>query len=370
MRHKWLLHCLIALTWNCYKLSGYLMSPRLFSLQYTPRIYQRRLLLSQTTEQVLDDKVEEEENTTKLFNKQASAATPAARNPQQPEYTTPKSNDNNDDNATKSSGVGSKIYLKGLPWKASESEIRDFFKDCGTIVSCELPIDAIGRPSGTAYINFASRSDLTAALALNGTTWPNTNRWLEIIEVAGERPEGCDTVFVGNLPWNVTEQQMRTIFGELGEVVSVHLENIRAGFAHVQFRTGNDTEKAVQLAGTDINGRALQVNYAFLRKRKRKRKSFGVELSTSRNNKKEEFAGGVSSSLSESEYVSISAGRKAHKIYVKGLPWKASESEIRDFFKDCGTIVSCELPIDAIGRPSGTAYISFASRSDLTVLWL
>jgi RNA recognition motif-containing protein len=39
-----------------------------------------------------------------------------------------------------------------------------------------------------------------------------------------------------------------------------------------------------------------------------------------------------------------------HKIYVKGLPWLASEAEVKDFFKGCGKITSVELPMGDDGR--------------------
>ena len=38
------------------------------------------------------------------------------------------------------------------------------------------------------------------------------------------RPEGCDTVFVGNLPWDVDEDSMREIFKSAGEISSVRCE--------------------------------------------------------------------------------------------------------------------------------------------------
>jgi nucleolin len=34
------------------------------------------------------------------------------------------------------------------------------------------------------------------------------------------------------------------------------------GFAHVQFSDGASTDEAVKMAGTDINGRAIRVDYA------------------------------------------------------------------------------------------------------------
>ncbi len=178
-----------------------------------------------------------------------------------------------------SDGKEHKIYVKGLPWLASEAEVRDFFKGCGTILSTECPMGEDGRSSGTAFVKFSKRSELDAAVALDGQLWPGTERWLKIQEGAdkpnrssfggaevGERPEGCDTVFVGNLPWDVEEEQMREIFSAAGEVSSVRFATGEdggfRGFGHVSFYDGNHVDEAVKLAGTQLNGRAIRVDFA------------------------------------------------------------------------------------------------------------
>lgn len=188
--------------------------------------------------------------------------------------------------ATPSAGVF-KIYVKGLPWTASDAEVRDFFKGCGKVTECELPLDGDGRSSGTAYVKFADKNALDAAMALDGQTWPGTSRWLKILESndkgnpksfggpAGERPENCDTVFVGNLPWDVTEEQMKELFASAGEISNVRFatgeDGSFRGFGHVQFYNGEDTVAAVKLTGTPLNGRGVRVDYA----PPRNRESFG-----------------------------------------------------------------------------------------------
>ncbi len=175
-------------------------------------------------------------------------------------------------------GKEHKIYVKGLPWLASEAEVKDFFKSCGTIVSTECPMGEDGRSSGTAYVKFSKRSELDAALAMDGQTWPGTERWLKIQEgfdkpdrrsmggESGPKPEGCDTVFVGNLPWDVEEENMREIFAAAGEISSVRFamgeDGAFRGFGHVSFFDGNCVDEAIKLAGTQLNGRAIRVDYA------------------------------------------------------------------------------------------------------------
>jgi nucleolin len=222
-----------------------------------------------------DDDEEEEEEEKEVAKKPAKKAAPPVAK------TAPAA-------AGDEGGDVHKIFVKGLPWTAVEQEVRDFFADCGSIVQCELPLAEGGRSSGTAFVTFAARAGLDAALSLDGQTWPETERWLKIQEATvrpdrrfmdaapGARPDGCDTVFVGNLPWDVTEEQMREIFGAAGEISSVRFamnqeDGTFRGFGHVSFYAGEDAEAAVKLAGTQLSGRGIRVDYA----PPRERKSFG-----------------------------------------------------------------------------------------------
>ncbi len=74
-------------------------------------------------------------------------------------------------------------------------------------------------------------------------------------------------IYVGNLPFSVTEESVRTLFSQHGVVESVALINDRdtgqpRGFGFVEMpRT--DAARAIQgLNGQDMGGRALKVNEA------------------------------------------------------------------------------------------------------------
>jgi nucleolin len=173
-------------------------------------------------------------------------------------------------------GEGTKIYVRGLPWRASEEEVREFFVACGKgPVSIELPLMDDGRSSGSAIIDFSSTDDAAAAIELNGNDFQG--RWLSIKystpkAITGPREPskkeaGCMTVFIGNLPWDVDEDTIREVFGECGEIASVRFSTDREtgdfkGYGHVEFTQTEATDKAVALAGTEIMGRAVRVDFA------------------------------------------------------------------------------------------------------------
>jgi cold-inducible RNA-binding protein len=74
-------------------------------------------------------------------------------------------------------------------------------------------------------------------------------------------------IYVGNLSYETTENDLTTLFEQVGQVESVNIITDRdtgrsKGFGFVEMGSG-DAEKAIaQFNGTEISGRALTVNEA------------------------------------------------------------------------------------------------------------
>ena len=75
-------------------------------------------------------------------------------------------------------------------------------------------------------------------------------------------------LYVGNLPFSATEDQLRTLFGKHGDVQSVSVISDRdtgrpRGFGFVEMADAGGAQNAIQaLDGTDFGGRDLRVNEA------------------------------------------------------------------------------------------------------------
>ena len=177
--------------------------------------------------------------------------------------------------------------MRGLPWAADEEAVRHFFRECGSIVSCELPLNDMGRSSGTAFVVFSSSAEADAACQLDGNNFTDSERWLKITPAfdkpakkhvtgapTGPCPDNCDTVFVGNLSWSVEESNVREVFADCGTITDVRWGLDRdtgdfKGFGWVQFAEGKEAvEAAVKLHGADCAGRAMRVDFAPPRERK------------------------------------------------------------------------------------------------------
>lgn len=101
---------------------------------------------------------------------------------------------------------------------------------------------------------------------------------------AGERSLSVATkIYVGNLSYETTEDQLRAVFADVGEVDSVTLITDRhsgrsKGFAFVEMSNDEEAKTAItQLNGKEIDGRTMNVSEA--RPREDRRPSSGFSRS-------------------------------------------------------------------------------------------
>ncbi len=77
-------------------------------------------------------------------------------------------------------------------------------------------------------------------------------------------------LFVGNLPYTMTDDQLRALFAAIGEVTEVNividkLNNRSRGFGFVTMKNDTDLAAALALDGTDQGGRNMVVKEALPR---------------------------------------------------------------------------------------------------------
>jgi len=75
-------------------------------------------------------------------------------------------------------------------------------------------------------------------------------------------------LFVGGLPWRMTNEELKEMFEEAGEVTDAFIPRDREtgrsrGFGFVEFATAEAAQAAVEkFDQMDYDGRALNVNFA------------------------------------------------------------------------------------------------------------
>lgn len=166
------------------------------------------------------------------------------------------------------------IFVGGLSYNATEDDLNNLFAPCGEIEALRLLYDQNGSSKGIAFVKFFGSEGVSKALQLNGSQ--HLGRTLRINmssdKPTGDRPQprgnsdNSTTIFVGSLSYNSTEDSIRSFFGTCGDIKAVRVamdpEGNPKGFAHVEFFAADGVEKAVQLNGSDLDGRNIKVDHA------------------------------------------------------------------------------------------------------------
>ncbi len=94
------------------------------------------------------------------------------------------------------------------------------------------------------------------------------------VPVQGVQPNFCErflymakSIYVGNLPWAATEDQIKELFAGFGNVLSVKLVNDREtgrarGFGFVEMEDSEADAAIEALDGKPFGGRTLRINEA------------------------------------------------------------------------------------------------------------
>ncbi|KAJ2991907.1 hypothetical protein HDV02_003391 [Globomyces sp. JEL0801] len=172
------------------------------------------------------------------------------------------------------------VFVGNLSWNVTEDMLAEVFAECGEVGSTRIITDRdSGRSKGFGYVEFISGASAKKAIEMTGTLLDGREIRVDISapkpkrEVSGgrvERPQGSPTniLFLGNLSFNVTEEEIRSTFGEYGAVLSCRFPTDREtgafkGFGYLEFGTTDEAMAAVSaLNGQDIAGRAIRLDYS------------------------------------------------------------------------------------------------------------
>ncbi|KAI2782404.1 hypothetical protein F4815DRAFT_492174 [Daldinia loculata] len=227
----------------------------------------------------------------------SDAESEAEKKPEQPkkrkaedEASTPFKKTKTDEESEEKSST---LFVGNLGWAVDDEKLYDAFKDCADITNARVVTDkAMQRSRGFGYVDFANPEAAQAAFdKMNGVELDNRPMRLDPSKPrpaedatpnarAADRarqhgdvasPES-DTLFVGNLPWDVDEEMVTAFFGEVSEVKSVRLptdpdSGNRKGFGYVSFQSVEDAKtvydaKNGAYIGEGRNSRAVRLDFA------------------------------------------------------------------------------------------------------------
>lgn len=145
-------------------------------------------------------------------------------------------------------------------------------------------------------------------------------------------------VFVSNLDFDLTEDELKSIMSKSGEVETIHLVANYAGkskgFAYVTFQTIDAVLNALKRDRETIKGRPM-----FISENDPEKKNRGHQFKYSTN-------------------------MELNKLFVKGLPPKATKDDLVKLFSPYGSLKDVRLVTLRNGQSKGIAYVDFESASD------
>ncbi|XP_077219556.1 uncharacterized protein LOC143853717 isoform X2 [Tasmannia lanceolata] len=173
------------------------------------------------------------------------------------------------------------VFAYQICLKADERDVYEFFSKAGKVRDVRLIMDRNSRRSkGVGYIEFYDAMSVPMAIALSGQPLRGQPVMVKPSEaeknlvqsntavggMIGPYSGGARRLYVGNLHFNITEDQLRQVFEPFGtvELVQLPLDPETAqckGFGFVQFARLEDARAAQSLNGQlEIAGRVIKVS--------------------------------------------------------------------------------------------------------------
>lgn len=257
------------------------------------------------------------------------------------------------------------VFVGNIPSAAKEAEIWEIFGRVGPVSEVRFKADkgwseSTGQGTSIAFVDYQSSSDVTKALEdLKDVTLHGLKLRLHLEERGGMaasskftcvsrispprssrgssrrdrsprnfRDKDERTVFVGNVPEEAGEADLRDIFERAGVISSLN-RLIGKGIAFVEYDTPDDAQRCVDtLKEERCCGQRLRLERKGEPKRKRSR--------SARRNRNSECT-----------------------LFVGNIPENAGEDDLREIFEAAGTISSLDL---LSGK--GVAFIEYTNAED------
>jgi RNA recognition motif-containing protein len=166
-----------------------------------------------------------------------------------------------------------RIYVGNLPSHTTARDLTSLFEQVGRVVAVHIITDRdTGHSKGFGFVEMGSEEAEKAILQLNRADL--NGQPLAVSEARAHPQSGADRgrpparLFVGNLPYNATDAELKEFFSSVGPVSSVSLPVEREsgkprGFAFVEFSDHAHAKEAVHRFHTQpFKGRSLVVNEA------------------------------------------------------------------------------------------------------------
>jgi nucleolin len=186
-----------------------------------------------------------------------------------------------------------KCFLGNLSYDITDDQVREFFKDCGEITDIHwLKDKESGEFYGSGFVEFGN-GGAQEALKKAGEDFLGRPIKIDMAKPRApradggggfkkrepkplsEKPEGCNTVFCGNLSYDIDDAAATKFFESCGEIANIRWLTDREtgdfkGCGFIEFSDPASVDQAVKKNGEDLMGRNIRIDYSAPRKPREK----------------------------------------------------------------------------------------------------
>jgi len=155
-----------------------------------------------------------------------------------------------------------KLFVGGLSWETTEKELREHFGQYGDIESINVKTDPqTGRSRGFAFIVYTSPEAIEKVTAVPEHVINNK----KVDPKKAKARHG--KIFVGGLTSEISDEEIKTFFGQFGNIVEVEMpfdkqKNQRKAFCFITFDSEQVVNELLKTPKQTISGKEVDVKKA------------------------------------------------------------------------------------------------------------
>jgi len=165
-----------------------------------------------------------------------------------------------------------KLFVGGLSWETTQENLQRYFSRYGDVIDCVVMKNSeSGRSRGFGFVTFSDPANVSLVLQsgphqLDGRTIdpkPCNPRSLQKPKRSNSYPK----VFLGGLPSNITETDLRQYFQRFGKVMEVVImydqeKKKSRGFGFLSFEDDEAVDRCVAEHFINLNGKQVEIKKA------------------------------------------------------------------------------------------------------------
>jgi RNA recognition motif-containing protein len=317
---------------------------------------------------------------------------------------------------TKKEPSSTMIYVSNLPFTTTDEQLRELFKDF-EIKTAYVAKRRNGRSKGFGFVNLAKEGEQNKAIEkVDGKEFENRKLTAKIaynderrnekgelkepfkkqLPTKQEGPPSETVVYVSNLPWSFTDEDLKKFFGDLNvksASVAVRRNGRSKGFGFVEFGTKEDQQKGLTFDQKKIEDRTItvkpSVNYRGPENQNKfpttsntgnrggSRGRFGGNRGGNRGGSRGGSRGPRNNNNSNNNSAPKQGGNKQtpvvtrassqprteNTLYVSNLPFDLDDNDLKSIFSEFN-VKSANVAVRQGGRSLGFGFVEFHNSKD------